>query len=217
MFTKTISMRTILYIVLMAIIFCTLVLLYFNYDNLIKKTPEFFIKGSSVFLSETGALSSPSVAHVEASILSVTKPFRIRIPKININASVISVGLTSTGAMDAPESPHEVAWYNQGPIPGEIGNAVLVGHYGWKDGVPAVFDVLYTLIKGDEIYIEDENKVVTIFSVNRVETYKENQDASDVFISTDGKVHLNLITCGGDWNEDQNRYSNRTVVFADKK
>jgi hypothetical protein len=30
-----------------------------------------------------------------------------------------------------------------------------------------------------------------------------------------GKVHLNLITCGGVWDKVGKSYSNRIVVFAD--
>lgn len=144
-------------------------------------------------------------------------PIRLRIPKINIDAAVEHVGLTSHGTMDVPKGPADVAWFDLGPRPGEDGNAVIAGHEGWKNGIPAVFDNLYKLQKGDELYVEDEKGAITTFVVREVRMYGENEDASVVFGSSDGKAHLNLITCEGIWNAAQKSYSNRLVVFTDKE
>ncbi len=141
-------------------------------------------------------------------------PVSLEIPLINVNASIESLGLTSDGAMAVSKGPDDVAWYNLGPRPGEIGSAVMVGHYGWKNSIPAVFDNLSKLKKGDKIYVKDEKGATVTFVVNKVQTYGENQDASDVFYSNDGQAHLNLITCGGTWNKITKSYSNRTVVFT---
>lgn len=116
--------------------------------------------------------------------------------------------------MAAPKDPDDVAWYDPGTRPGEIGSAVIAGHYGWKNGIQAVFDNLYTLRKGDILYVEDEKGVVTTFIVREIRTYDKNENASDVFFSSDGKAHLNLVTCKGVWNKDQESYSERLVVFA---
>ena len=78
-------------------------------------------------------------------------PVRLIIPSIGINASIESVGITPTGAMGTPKGPDTVAWYGLGPRPGEMGSAVIDGHSGWKDNVPAVFDNLYLLRAGDKI------------------------------------------------------------------
>jgi len=40
--------------------------------------------------------------------------------------------------------------------------------------------------------------------------------ATDVFTSSDGKAHLNLITCDGIWDKNAAQYSERLVVFADR-
>lgn len=144
-------------------------------------------------------------------------PVRINIPSIQVDAAVAHVGLTSDGAMDVPNGPTDAAWFDLGPRPGERGSAVLAGHYDWKHGAPAVFHDLHTLRKGDKVYTEDDEGVITAFVVRESRKYDPNADASDVFGSQDGKVHLNLITCAGVWNETQKSYSNRLVVFADKE
>jgi len=94
---------------------------------------------------------------------------------------------------------------------------VIAGHEGWKDGVAAVFDDLYRLKRGDQIYIEDDRGATTTFVVVSTQTYDQASDAWRVFNSNDGKAHLNLITCEGIWNAVQGSYSGRLVVFADEQ
>lgn len=144
-------------------------------------------------------------------------PIRLRIPKISVDDAVEQVGVTPEGDMGAPKGPTGVAWFSFGPRPGEVGSAVMSGHYGWKNGIPAVFDNLHNLHKGDKLYAEDEKGVITTFVVRELRIYKQDEDASNVFGSRDGKAHLNLITCEGPWNEVSKNRPNRLVVFADKE
>lgn len=143
-------------------------------------------------------------------------PVRIKIPLLAVDTEFVRVGLTASGEMDIPKGPTEVAWYELGPRPGEVGSSVVAGHFGWKDGIPAVFDHLDKLHKGDKIYIENENGTTTTFIVRETRTFGENDDASEVFVSGDGIAHLNLVTCQGVWNKNNKSYSERFVVFADK-
>lgn len=142
-------------------------------------------------------------------------PVRLKIPKINVDAAVEGLGLTPEGDLDAPDGPDNSGWYNAGPRPGEIGSSVLDGHFGWKGNKPAVFDKLHTLRVGDEIFVEDENKVTHTFIVTELRSFQPEDDARSVFLSSDNKSHLNLITCQGVWNKNQASYSTRLVVFAD--
>lgn len=147
-------------------------------------------------------------------------PKRLEIPEINVDTIVEYVGLSTEGdmAMNIKNSQDHVAWYKLGPRPGENGSAVIAGHYGtWKNGRGSVFDNLHKLSKGDKIYVEDEKGVRTVFKVRESRRYDPNADASDVFNSDDGKPHLNLVTCEGDWDTISESYSRRLVVFADKE
>ncbi len=143
-------------------------------------------------------------------------PLRLKIPKINVDAALDYVGVTPQGALGAPDSPANAAWYDRGPRPGEQGNAVIDGHFGWKNNIPAVFDNLHKLQQGDDLYVEDVKGVTTTFVVRAVRTYGQNQDGSNVFVPSDHQAHLNLITCEGTWNQTQRSYSSRLVVFADQ-
>lgn len=143
-------------------------------------------------------------------------PVHMTIEKIHVDASLETVGLNGKGEVDIPKGPTSPAWFEGSPRPGEIGNAIIVGHFGWKDDIPAVFDDLDKLTKGDKLSVRDVHGVVQTFVVRETRTYGENETASDVFISTDGKAHLNLITCSGVWNKEQKSYPTRLVVFTDK-
>ncbi|MFZ2038731.1 MAG: class F sortase [Minisyncoccia bacterium] len=148
---------------------------------------------------------------------SLALPIRLKIPSLGIDAPVESLGLTTDGSMDVPKSPDNVGWFELGPYPGEIGSAVIAGHYGWKDNLPAVFDNLSKLKKTDKIYVEDKEGIITTFVVREIRSFGENDETLDVFNSTDGKAHLNLITCEGIWNASNKSYSKRLIVFTDRE
>lgn len=144
-------------------------------------------------------------------------PVHITIEKIHVDAPLETVGFTEKGEVDIPKGPMNPAWFKESPRPGEIGNAIVVGHFGWKDNIPAVFDDLDQLTKGDKISVRDEQGIVQTFVVRETRTYRQNETAPDVFISRDGKAHLNLITCSGIWDKAIKSYSTRLIVFTDKE
>jgi len=140
------------------------------------------------------------------------------IPKINVNAPIESVGVMANGDLGVPHGSNNVAWYKLGTPVGDIGSAVIDGHYGiWENGTPAVFNDLAKLQKGDEIYVKDSNGSTTTFIVRDFKTYGPNDEATDIFISRDGQAHLNLITCGGKFSRVLKSYPSRLVIFSDKK
>lgn len=145
----------------------------------------------------------------------ISSPVRLTVANIRVNALVNPVGLTKSGDMDIDSNAEQVAWYKSGPKPGEEGSAVIAGHYGWKDGVPSVFNDLNTLVKGDKISTTDDGGRVKTFIVTRTEIYTPHQDATSIFKSDDGKAHLNLVTCQGSWNNSAQTYSERLVVFTE--
>lgn len=162
-------------------------------------------------------IASASQGITDSTLSANESPIRLKIPVINVDAVVEYVGLTPDGAMDSPVGPAPVGLYNLGPRPGESGSAVIDGHSGWKGGKPAVFDNLYKIKIGDKVSVESNTGVTTTFVVKKISKFNPNADATNVFISTDGKSHLNLITCTGFWNNILKSHSSRLVVFTDKE
>ncbi|MDO8495583.1 MAG: class F sortase [bacterium] len=182
----------------------------------------FLLQSSSTLLIQnTTALSVTALTGEEASFglpaSTVGRPVRLKIPKIGVDSVVEYVGLTSNGAMDVPKSRDNVAWFEIGQSPGENGSAVIAGHYGLENRKTSAFDNLHKLRQGDRLYIEDDKGVVISFVVRESRRYDPKADASAVFGSSDGKSHLNLVTCEGDWNDVSESYTKRLVVFTDKE
>ncbi len=161
--------------------------------------------------------SGNSTKPPEPEVINYGLPTRLKIPRINIDAPVERVGVTSQGTMAVPKGLIDAAWFNASSHPGNSGNAVVAGHKGWKNRKPGVFNELYRLQKGDRVYVEDEKGEIITFVVRELRTYGDNEDSSSVFNSNDVGSHLNLITCEGDWDETSKSYSNRLVIFADKE
>lgn len=163
------------------------------------------------------SLLPPNQTNQKQTSVGIGLPVRLRIPEINVDATVKYVGLTPDGAMGVPKNPDDVAWFNLGPQPGENGSAVIAGHKGWKNNTPAVFDNLYKLHVGDKVFIEDDSGAITTFVVREIRIYNKDEAVPDVFSSNDGKAHLNLITCTGIWNKAEQTRSERLVIFTDKE
>ena len=151
-----------------------------------------------------------------ATAIASSSPVRLKIARLEINTLIESVGLTTQGAVGVPNGENNVSWFNLGTLPGEVGSAVISGHFGyWKNGRAAIFNSLARLKPGDKISIENQKGTVVNFVVRTSKSYNQNAQATEVFSSTDGGVHLNLITCGGTWNKKTKSYPQRLVIFAD--
>lgn len=143
-------------------------------------------------------------------------PVRLVIEKLSLDVSIAAVGLAGDNTMDIDkEDTRNTAWYKLGPKPGEVGSAVIAGHYGWKGGHGSVFNDLHTLRPGDKISVDDEKGATFTFTVRETRRYKFDADTREVFQSNDGVAHLNLITCDGMWDQSRQTYSDRLVVFSD--
>lgn len=140
-------------------------------------------------------------------------PTRLVIPKIGVDTSILAMGLTTAGDMEAPQTNEDSGWYKYGPRPGNTGSAVIAGHVGV--GSRAVFSQLGLLAKGDIISVTDDLGQSVSFVVRETRVYDHETESKEVFNSPTG-VHLNLITCSGTWNSERNTYAERLVVFTDK-
>ena len=142
-------------------------------------------------------------------------PVSLQIPKLEVDAKVLYKGLTPDGDMDVPENNFkDVGWYQYGFRPGNAGTAVIAGHVNGKNE-RGVFIELHKLVNGDTIKIVDDKNNTISFVVRDIRNYDQNDRPEEVFNSGAGS-HLNLITCAGSWNANEQRFPIRLVVFADK-
>ncbi|MBY0310281.1 class F sortase [Patescibacteria group bacterium] len=145
-------------------------------------------------------------------------PVRLIIPAIEVDALVRPVGLApdGSGVMDVPTNVSDVGWYSPGVRPGMRGSAVMAGHVSGKHVSEGVFYDLHRLVAGDEVIVMSAGRIEDIFVVVSVETFNYDEPTTEVFLNTDGKVRLNLITCDGEWLSDKRVFDKRTVVFTEQ-
>jgi LPXTG-site transpeptidase (sortase) family protein len=148
-----------------------------------------------------------------SSSSSSFNPIKITIPKINVDAKVVEVGISKKGNMATPNNFTDVGWYKYGPMPGSIGSAVIAGHVNNGLALPAVFFNLKNLTKGDDIYLTSSENKSMHFVVIKKEVYDFNSKADAVFADDSGRL-LKLITCSGTWLEQYRTHNQRLVVIA---
>jgi hypothetical protein len=165
-----------------------------------------------------GAAPTQTAEPVPAQLVSMARsaPTEIRIARIGVKAKVVNVGLDANGAIEVPSLEHaELAgWYELGPSPGEIGNAIVVGHVDSYAIGPAVFFRLGALRSGDAIEIRRQDGTVAKFIVDRVGSYPKSSFPTDLVYGDSDKAGLRLITCGGPFDESARSYLNNVIVFA---
>jgi sortase (surface protein transpeptidase) len=141
--------------------------------------------------------------------------WRLSIPTIGVSAPVIRLGGPPTGAIAVPSFSEvwDVGWYRYGVVPGEQGNALLLGHVDTYMG-PAVFYDLYELRPGDIVYVTLGHDGTRRFEVHWVkEVLKTHFPASRVFGGAEGR-HLWLVTCGGQFDYVTRSYLSNIVVYT---
>ncbi len=142
-------------------------------------------------------------------------PVRVSIPRIGVNARVIPVGTAPDGAMDSPNNPYDVGWWDPGARPGDYGSAVLGGHVDYAGYGAAVFWNLKLLRPGDQIRVLEADNTQLLFSVNDVQTYSySDTSVIDRIFRTADRQGLNVITCTGTFDARTHNYDERVVVYA---
>lgn len=148
-------------------------------------------------------------------VLAASRPTRVTIPAIEVEAPVRQVGLAADGSIDVPPPSEQdvTGWYEDGPTPGEFGSAVIVGHVDSRTG-PSVFAGLPELRDGDTIEVSREDRTTAIFRVLSVELFDKAHLPADRVYADFTRPHLRLITCGGRWTGGTTGYRDNVVVFA---
>lgn len=149
------------------------------------------------------------------SPVSLSKPLRLNIPAISVDAHVQHVGISRKGNMAVPSNYTDVGWYRYGSIPGEQGSAVIAGHVDNGFGKAGVFFDLNKLKIGDDIYVSGENGERLHFKVINKQTYHYNEVPTEMVFNDNYSFRLNLITCDGNWLPAEKVYDSRLVVFAE--
>ncbi|MET7695744.1 class F sortase [Streptomyces sp. NPDC005483] len=144
-----------------------------------------------------------------------SRPVRLLIPKISVDAPFTDLAIGPTGRLEPPP-PYDtnlVGWHAKGVSPGEAGTAIIAGHVDTATSA-AVFVNLGALKKGDVFHVDRADGRRASFVVDSVETFeKDNFPSRRVYADT-ARAEVRLITCAGDYDHTARDYKDNLVVFA---
>ncbi|MCE2512921.1 MAG: class F sortase [Acidimicrobiia bacterium] len=146
--------------------------------------------------------------------MQAPNPAVIRIPRLDVEAPIIPLGLQEDGSIEVPEDPDQAGWWLGGPEPGEPGPAVILGHVDSQEEGPAVFFYLQYLETGDEIHIDRVDGSTITYVVESTERHHKDVFPTDAVYGPTEQPTLRLVTCGGDFDFDVRTYEDNVIVFA---
>ncbi len=126
---------------------------------------------------------------------------------------MLPLGLRSDGSIEVPTDFGQTGWWVDGPEPGEVGPAVILGHVDSRQG-PAVFFDLRRLQPGDTVHVDRIDGTAVTYAVERIEKHSKDAFPTDTVYGPTPEPVLRLVTCGGDFDRNVRSYEDNVIVFA---
>lgn len=138
----------------------------------------------------------------------------VSIPRLGVSSDLVPLGLNPDRTMQVPpaDQAQRAGWYDQGPLPGDDGPAVLVGQCN-SAGRDGVFGTIAELREGDKITIRRGGRDLS-FTVNRQRSASKDRFPTAEVYSDTAYPELRLITCGGELDRAARTYESNVIVFA---
>ncbi|GAB2547629.1 hypothetical protein GCM10027167_61640 [Nocardia heshunensis] len=157
-------------------------------------------------------VTTPAAVKTAAAITRST-PVSFAIPSIKATGSLISVGLNTDGSVQVPADYQQAGWYQKGPAPGEEGSAVILGHVDSYKGEGVFFSLKKTK-PGDIIDVTRADGKIAHFKVTDVRMYLKSQFPDQLVFGPRGGATLQVVTCGGTFDQAAKSYESNVVVFS---
>lgn len=141
---------------------------------------------------------------------------RLRIPRVEIDAPVVTRGVDAAGVMQTPDNAYDTAWYDFSARPGFGGNAVFSGHVDYIRVGKAVFWNLKDLEPGDVIEVEMQDGTTYQYAVSSKIQYDSGTAPVDQIVGATPEEVITLITCSGTFSSATHQYDKRLVVRAER-
>jgi hypothetical protein len=144
-----------------------------------------------------------------------SQPVRLRVPRIDVDTGLMSLGLTAKRELEVPplSKADTASWYHRSPLPGDVGPAIVAGHIDSQTG-PAVFFRLRELRRGDRVLVDRSDGRRATFTVDHVDEVAKDEFPTRRVYGATPRPELRLITCGGDFDAAAGHYLSNVVVFA---
>lgn len=142
-------------------------------------------------------------------------PVRVQVPAVDIDVSVVPVGVQPDGLMELPEDVAVAGWYRYGPdARAEAGSTVVAAHVDSLKYGLGPFARLKGLAVGSEIVVTDESGAARTYLLESIENVLKAEIPLDRVFDRSGEPRLVLITCGGRFDQGTRTYSDNVLVTA---
>ncbi|MFE7801416.1 class F sortase [Nocardia sp. NPDC057440] len=150
---------------------------------------------------------------VAPAALPESLPVELHIPAIAVDGPLSELGLNPDRTVELPTDFQVAGWYRNGPPPGDMGSAVILGHVDSYTG-PAVFYRLSSLRPGDQVDVTRADRSVAHFLVQEVATYLKSEFPTHEVYDSRGYSALQLVTCGGEFDHTIRSYLSNVVAYT---
>ena len=137
----------------------------------------------------------------------------VSIPALATTAAVVRVAVDATGRMPVPPVAGQVAWLDQGGVPGRTNNLVLAGHVTWQ-GMPGAFHRIGDLVPNDMVVLSIGGRRLT-FRVTWVCEFPQATKLAAQIMGHTLVPSVTLITCAGGWDTEAGTHYERMVARAE--
>ncbi|NUV78078.1 class F sortase [Streptomyces fungicidicus] len=142
------------------------------------------------------------------------EPTALRVPRVSLEARVLSVGIKDDDTVEVPGNAGQAGWYRYGAAPGaRTGSAVLIGHVDDRTGSLGAFAKLYKVRKGDAVTVARQEAPPVQYEVAAREVVERDHLPEEVF-RRHGRPVLTLITCAPPYDRERGGYQRNLVVYA---
>ena len=166
----------------------------------------------TIALSPLAELLGVPGSAIPPTIEPRVRPSSVTIDDIDLWGPVRAVGLEEDGQLEVPDET-EIGWYRYGSSPGRAGATVLAAHVTWNGSIGPFF-MLRDLDPGARVDVRLEDGTRRTYEVVERTIYDKDELPRNRIWRTTGDESLVLITCGGSFNPDINRYRENIVVYA---
>lgn len=141
--------------------------------------------------------------------------FKVELPTIGKRSPIVRVGIDRDNKMVVPKNADDVAWLDQGKIPGRTKNIVLAGHvnYSGRDGA---FKRIGELKKRQDIYFVLKDGKKMHFKVTWNCTFPRDTKYASQIMGQTSVTSVTLISCGGTYDRSAGTHDKRIVVRAEQ-
>jgi hypothetical protein len=155
------------------------------------------------------------VARMAVADWRASRPTRVRVPAVGIDAKVSPVGIDiARGALGVPKDIRRAGWWQDGQAPGAESGAILVaGHVDSARAGAGAFFSLHRAQPRDEVQIRTADGRTFAYRVVSVRSYLKGALPTSIY-APGGRSRLVLVTCGGPFDPATRRYRDNVVVTA---